>query len=181
MPEPTLIAITQLQLLAHLYKWQTDLGFIDSYWILEFPLHLLGGVAPFVTVPRSFPLEVHSPWSWAGWWELQHLLESRHGGCRRFMLESVGWELLGITSPPTSPMPLSPHNLPPWPAELHGAMWFQEGPYSPAMGKGKDTVCFCAVAEDRAPCWGAIFEGVTWHSSGAGAETAGSTSCFVLG
>lgn len=64
LPEPTLIAITQLQLLAHLYKRQTDLGFIDSSWILEFPLHLLGGVVSFVTAPCSFPLEVSLELVW---------------------------------------------------------------------------------------------------------------------
>ena len=58
---------------------------------------------------------------------------------------------------------------------------FRNGPHGPAMGKPMEAVCFCVTAKHSGPCWGVIFEGVTWHSSGASAETPGSIPCPVLG
>lgn len=182
----------QPELQLHSYSFHpplqtAGLGLRDSSWILEFSLHLFVGAASFGTVSLVFSLEVCS---FGAGLVSESCSILGEGTWRRLLGESVGWDLLIITSSPTLP-PCEGHLCHPTSSHLvqqsrtsgsMGVCDFRRGSLSPATGMPGEHICFCATAKNNTPCCGFTSAGVTLQSSGAGAETlAPSPACAWVG
>lgn len=165
---------------------RTDrLGIHRPFLDFRFPLHLSGEDATFVTVSRTFSLEVFS--SWGQGWSERAAASSGEG--MRWLQEAV----LGVHG-----LRFTQHHLPStslphggqccYPTTIHPDQWSstnsmelcdfrrvplalpQASPRRPSASVQQQSMAHLAGAE-----------GVMWHSSGAGEENSGSNPCPVLG